>query len=384
MGMNMVKKSGHILVVDDDERVRGTLADLLEIEGYTVSTAADGVEALSMLRSHSYDLILLDIMMPGMDGYQVLELLKQDEILRHIPVVVISAVGESNIMVRCIELGAEDYLSKPYQRTILRARVKSSLERKQLRDQEKDYLTQLQSLYQEVQAADQAKSEFVALVAHELRTPLSTLWAYAELLSRAGTLNEKQEKYMREMSFTLERMKSLVSDLDDVSRIETGNLGLNIQSIVIGDLIEAAVASLRPKLLHKQHELVVEVPNDAPLILGDRLRLTQILVNLISNAIKYTPQAGHITVSAQVVTNDERAMLIYVQDTGYGIREEEQKRIFGKFFRSEEDEIRKIGGTGLGLNITRNLVEKQGGRIWFDSTFGKGTTFYFTMPLADE
>lgn len=246
-------------------------------------------------------------------------------------------------------------------------------------------------LYAAVQEANRTKSEFVSFVAHELKTPMTSIRGYTDLLRSGvvGPINDNQRNFLDIIRTNVERMAALVSDLADISRIEAGQLRLNFQRISVPQVVEEVVSSLGPQIEAKQQELLLEVPPDLPEVWADPMRLAQILTNLVSNAHKYTPEGGRIRVVAEVTANQwdpqgpPRVVHLAVEDTGLGIHPEEQKRIFQRFFRSEADQsAREQPGTGLGLYITKNLVELQGGRIWFESVYRQGTTFHFTVPVA--
>lgn len=245
-------------------------------------------------------------------------------------------------------------------------------------------------LYEDLQAANIAKSEFVSLVSHELKTPMTSIRGYADLLAQGtvGPINEIQGNFLNTIRSNVNRMANLVSDLADVSRIEAGKLRLEFGEVSITEIIHEVINSTQAFLNEKEQVLVLDLPENSPLVWADYNRLIQILNNLVSNAIKYTPQGGHITITAGMHQNEwdskgaPQVVKLSVIDTGYGISAEEQTRIFQKFFRSSDPNIRDVPGTGLGLNITRHLVEMQGGRIWFSSQAGMGTTFHFTIPVA--
>jgi signal transduction histidine kinase len=187
------------------------------------------------------------------------------------------------------------------------------------------------------------------------------------------------------MHSSVEQMTTLVSDLLDISRIEMGQFPLTVQSVTLADVMQEVLNASQKQVADKRQTLAVDLPENLPPVYADRNRLLQILINLVSNAHKYTPDGGTITVSVQPLNNINglRDMVqISVKDTGIGIAPEEQWRIFQRFFRSEDEQARKATGTGLGLHIAKNLVELQEGKIWFESEFRQGTTFYFTLPAA--
>ncbi|HEY9077532.1 MAG TPA: GAF domain-containing protein [Anaerolineaceae bacterium] len=247
-------------------------------------------------------------------------------------------------------------------------------------------------LYAAVQTANIAKSEFVSFVSHELKNPMTSIKGYTELLAggAVGPVNEMQANFLSTIRSNVERMSTLVSDLADVSRIEAGRLKLDYKIHAVKDVIDEVIRSLRRQIEEKTQILNVQLPDGLPLVWADRTRLVQIVTNLVSNANKYTSPGGQIFVRAETCPNQwdttgaRRVVHLWVQDTGIGISPEDQKKIFQKFFRSEDPKTREAPGTGLGLNITRSLVEMMGGKIWFESEFRKGTIFHFTIPVAEQ
>ncbi|MCS7246808.1 MAG: GAF domain-containing protein [Anaerolineales bacterium] len=244
-------------------------------------------------------------------------------------------------------------------------------------------------LYSEVQQANSAKSEFVSLVSHELKTPMTAIKGYADLIAQGavGPINELQANFLATIRANVNRMANLVSDLADISRIEAGKLSLQFEATPIHDVLQEVIRTLSTQLEEKKQTLLLHVPNDLPPVWCDRHRLIQIYNNLLSNAIKYSPSQSTIEVNCTLITSREgqsihQAVLSAIRDHGVGISAEDQPKIFQKFFRSEDPKVRENPGTGLGLSITKHLVEIQGGRIWFESQLGVGTTFYFTIPIA--
>jgi len=238
-------------------------------------------------------------------------------------------------------------------------------------------------LYEQVQQANRAKSEFVSFVAHELRTPMTSIRGYADMLEKGmvGPLTPDQVGFIHIISRNAKRMQVLVSDLQDISRIETGQLRLEIKPTTLAEALESARQTTQAQIEAQSQQLTVEVPEDLPLIHADPARLEQVLINLLSNAYKYTPKGKHIHVRAWL---EDRYVHCTVSDTGIGISPQDQARLFTKFFRSENPAVREMPGTGLGLCIVKSLVELQGGEIEMKSQVGKGTTFTFTVPVAME
>jgi signal transduction histidine kinase len=247
-------------------------------------------------------------------------------------------------------------------------------------------------LYGEVQRANLAKSDFVSFVAHELKNPMTSIKGYSELLAggAVGTINEMQTNFLQTIKSNVERMSTLVSDLNDNSKIEAGRLRLDFKATSVPDLVDEVVRSMKKLIEDKKQILDLNLTENLPPIWSDRTRVIQVLTNLVSNAYKYTPESGYLQVGAEVTTNQSdpqgapKVVHIWVRDSGIGMSEEDKQKIFQKFFRSDDPKARESPGTGLGLNITKSLVEMQGGMIWFESEYRKGTSFHFTIPVAEE
>ncbi|MFP4344688.1 MAG: ATP-binding protein [Anaerolineales bacterium] len=239
-------------------------------------------------------------------------------------------------------------------------------------------------LYEALRNANLAKSEFVSLVSHELRTPMTSIRGYADMLSQEmmGELNDQQREFIEAIRRNANRMRILVRDLLDISRIETGRLQLNPTWLELENLVAEARQSVEDQIQEKEQVLTVELPDSLPPIYGDADRMTQILINLLGNAVKYTPEGGAITVHGQMSAKEPGSLICAVSDTGVGISPEDQRHLFTKFFRSDDPSVQEQTGTGLGLAITRSLIEMHGGKIWVKSSKGQGSTFAFTVPLS--
>jgi signal transduction histidine kinase len=235
-------------------------------------------------------------------------------------------------------------------------------------------------LYDAVQRANLAKSEFVSVVAHELRVPMTSIKGYADMLLMMPNLEEQQRGFVRVIQGNVQRMNILVSDLSDVSRIESGRMKLAIENDVeMAAVIEQTITPLQGEIEARQHKLVVDAAKRLPSVSADPKRLIQILTNLVSNAYKYTPDGGTITIRARREGDFVHCSVI---DTGVGMTPEELGKLFTKFWRADDTHVRDQPGTGLGLTIAKNLVELQGGEMTVESEKGKGTTFSFTVPIS--
>jgi PAS domain S-box-containing protein len=225
---------------------------------------------------------------------------------------------------------------------------------------------------------DRIKSEFVSAISHDIRTPLTTVQGYIDLLPRAGSLSEQQKEFIARMQRSLSAVSDLVGDLLDISRIETGS-DLEMDTAELDVIIKQAVLELSPQFEAKEHDVQVHVPPTLSPIVGHPRRLRQVITNLLGNAVKYTPPRGKITVEA---SEGDHHILIAVRDNGLGIPVADQPYVFDKFFRVELPETRDIPGTGLGLAIVKSVVEKHGGRVWVDSEPGQGSTFTLLLPKS--
>jgi signal transduction histidine kinase len=245
-------------------------------------------------------------------------------------------------------------------------------------------------LFEQVRRANEAKTEFISFVSHELKQPMTSIKGYTELLVKgaAGETTDMQRSFLETVRTNADRMNRLISDLLDISRIESGRIQLAFENVSIYQVIEDALRTLRKQIETKNQTLQVDVPPDQPPVRGDRDRLVQILTNLVSNAHKYTPEGGGIAIRTQRRPDGRGAgapkefILCAVSDTGIGIAPDDQKRLFTKYFRADDPAVLNVAGTGLGLVITKSLVELHGGEIWVESELGKGSTFAFTMPVA--
>jgi PAS domain S-box-containing protein len=250
-----------------------------------------------------------------------------------------------------------------------------------LREMQQSYTQELESRNREVERANQLKSEFLASMSHELRTPLHTIIGFAELLGEEleGPLNEKQKRFMNHIHTDSVHLLALINDILDISKIESGRLGLRREVFDIAGVVEETLASIRPQAAAKP--IAIETNLSLPAaIFADRLRVKQILFNLLSNALKFTPSGGRIHVDAAVRGG---LVEVSVRDTGIGIAKDQHEAVFDKFYQVGSTTKGVREGTGLGLAITKALVEEHGGGIWLESELGKGSRFTFTLPLEE-
>jgi PAS domain S-box-containing protein len=231
--------------------------------------------------------------------------------------------------------------------------------------------------------ADRLKSEFIATASHELRTPLTSIRGYIDLLllGTLGPLSQAQNDFLKVVKTNVVRLVELIDDLLDVSRAEAGEMRLKRESTDITEVLYEAGEALYTQFTSRSISLAIDVPENLPPVIADRQRLRQIIVNLVNNACKYTPEGGRVDV---IVRNEFDKIRIDVRDNGVGITEGAQEHIFTPFFRADNPLREQAGGTGLGLSITKTLVDLHGGEIWFKSNEGEGSTFSFTLPLGNN
>jgi len=397
-----------ILVVDDLPDFRQLMQAVLEDAGYSdVITAGSTQEAFTILGlddpslpTPGVDLILLDINMPETDGVEACQRIKSVSKLRDIPVIMVTGVAAEEKLEQAFSAGATDYILKPTNPAEMIARIGSALELKQEMERRKSgYVSdleeknrelelaflELEKKNEELEEASRAKTQILSTATHELKTPLTSIIGYIDIIlmrqNKVGPLNEKQQRYLQTAQRNSYRLKSLVDDLLDISRIESGGLDLAPAELELWPEIEEIVTGMQTQLNDKNIDLVLDIPQDICPVLADKLRLGQVISNLLSNACKYSPQGARVTIRAR---EEDAGVRIDVSDTGIGISAEDQERLFTKFFRADNSSTREVSGSGLGLYITKHLIEAHGGRIWASSQIGQGTTFSINWPKAGQ
>lgn len=370
-------EEGNILVVDDNADNRDVLARRLMKRGYQVDTAPDGEIALTLLGVNDYDVVLLDVMMPGIDGVEVLRRIKEDPITRPIPVIMISALDEIQAVVRCIEIGAADYLSKPFDSTLLYARVGACLKDKRAHDREVALREQIESSYEQLREAEKMRDDLTAMIVHDLRTPLTSILSGLQTAQMAGEMEELQAEMVGIAVEGSETLLGMINDLLDVSKLEDGSMKLELTELHTDTLATRALNQVGGLAQNKDIRMIKSVATPGVAFQGDEDKLRRTLINLLGNALKFTPTDGIVELIGQA---DEEEIRFSVRDTGEGIPEEAFGRIFEKFGQVESRKAGRRMSTGLGLTFCKMVIEAHGGRIWVESTLGEGSLFHIAIP----
>lgn len=377
----MAGERERILVVDDEESVRTLLKRTLMEAGYDVVTAPNGQEALDKVSQLQVRVVLSDIKMPGISGIEVLRKLTAD--YPDICVIMATAVADTQTAVDVMKLGAYDYISKPFNRDDLVMRVRKAIEKLELEEKIKESTAELEVAMRNAQVANQAKSDFLASMSHELRTPLTSILGLSEVLQEEyfGKLNSKQKQYLNDIQESGQHLLLLINDILDIAKVEAGKMELELGPVVVKELLENSLIMIKEKAGKHNIKLDIDL---APEIKGlkiqaDERKLKQIIFNLLSNAVKFTPDGGRIQLGASC---EDGKLAVAVTDTGIGISLEKQERVFQEFYQVEAGLKDKTPGTGLGLPLSRKMVEMHGGEIWCESEGeGKGSRFVFTIPI---
>ncbi len=369
-----------ILIVDDSPDNLQVLMQLLK-EDYAIVAATTGEKALQLaVRAPGPDLIILDVVMPVMDGYEVCTRLKANPDTQGIPVLFVTALSEVGNETRGFELGAIDYITKPFSPPVVKARIKSHLTIQRLNQE-------LQQKNSELARATRMKDEFLANMSHELRTPLNAILGMVEGLQEGvfGDVNQGQVKALQTIERSGSHLLALINDILDVAKIEAGQLVLDIAPTAIAPLCQSSLAFIKQQAYQKQIQLETKLPPHLPELAIDERRIRQVLINLLNNAVKFTPEGGRIALEVSLSPAQGYQMLrIAVTDTGIGIAPENARKLFQPFIQIDSALNRQYTGTGLGLALVKRIVELHGGQVGLTSEVGAGSCFTVDLPFVSR
>jgi CheY-like chemotaxis protein/nitrogen-specific signal transduction histidine kinase len=431
--MEQTMKTGvEILIVEDSLTQALQLQHFLEQEGYRVTVAHDGSEAVSYLAEHTPSLIISDIVMPLMDGYELCCRVRGNECKKDIPIILLTALSDPHDVIKALECGADNFVTKPYNEAFLLSRIQNILLNQELRKQSisemgieiffggrkhfinssrMQILDLLFSTYEnaveknkelervnnellvmqrelekrnvELEKLNNLKNQFVGMAAHDLRTPLGAICTYSEFLldEASKALTQEQIEFLATIKGSSEYLLGMVNDLLDISKIEAGKLELDLKPTDLVAVIEHTVLLQRPLAENKKIRLEFHCDHAFPEIILDRSKIGQVLDNLVSNAIKYSHPGT--TIEIRTIDDGDQAV-VSVRDQGQGIPPEELGKLFKPFKKISVKSTAGEKSTGLGLAIVSKMVKGHDGRVWVESEVGRGSTFYFSLPVTAE
>ncbi len=362
-----------VLLIDDNMATRTPLVAVLEQADYTVVSGSSAEEAMKLLRTLTPDIILLDVMMPGMNGFSFCRKLKRDPQYQDIPVIFLTSLSQQTDIIKGFVAGGQDYIIKPFNQKELLARVRTHIHLH-------DTLLENIRLSRLALDASRSKSEFLASMSHEIRTPLNSIIGMAEVLAET-VLSAEQHDYVRIFRSAGENLLEIINDILDLSKIEAGRTELESIDFDLPTLLESVTTIVSLRADEQETTLRTHIDSKVPFYLkGDPTRLRQILLNLVGNAVKFT-RKGEVEIKVSIKGSDQQ-LLFSITDSGIGIPADKQQLIFDSFTQADSLTTRKYGGTGLGLTICQKLLKIMQGHIWLTSKPGKGSTFFFTIPFS--
>lgn len=373
-----------ILIADDISANVELLRDQLQLLGYRTVEAVDGPSAVRACFEHRPDLCILDVSMPAGDlgvddrstGFEVCRRVKRDPRTARIPVIFVTALSDTSDRVRAIEAGGDDFLTKPHNRLVLGARVRSLLKLKAATDALEDSLRKQREL-------EKVRDDLMKMIVHDLKTPLTTVLATLEMLADGdfGPLADRQSEAVGHAFTKAEDLLSLIEDLLEIARIEDAGIALEPSEIDPAAFLAQVLHDWEPRLRQERARAQVDVSPDAPGFRADHALLTRVLANLVQNALVHSSHPVTLRLAARP---DARGILLTVQDDGPGIAPEYQELIFRKFESLKAPNAPRVRSSGLGLTFCRLAIEAHGGRIWVQSRPGEGSSFHLLLPLEPD
>ena len=376
MGKSKVKS---VLIIDDTNANIIALTDILKSE-YTIYAAKNGEKGIELAQEFIPDLILLDVVMPEMDGYEVISRLKNSDKVKDIPVIFITSLSNSKDEEKGLELGAVDYVSKPFSPSVVKLRVRNQI----------DMINQMRKNVEKERAEKNSRTQidFLMRMSHEMLTPMNTVMGLTqvikeEVLDMQG-VSDKIKKYFDEIDIASRYLLKHIHDLLDISGKKDGAFTLDEAAFSFRDMFQNVIKGSSHDAVKKHQTLTFDIDPSVPeSFYGDEERFSQILTNLLTNAVKFTPEHGAVHMSANTVHEEDGTVMLQIEviDNGIGISKERQDKIFSLFEQGEGSTTRERGGIGLGLPISKRIAEMMGGKILVESEPGKGAKFTFICKM---
>ena len=388
----------HLLIIDDESDIYEIIKHYIG-DTYDLSYANNPSLAYELITKGKFDLLLIDYLMPEKDGIVLLKEIKVQGYLFNTPAIMITSVEDQHILAKAFEAGYSDFIEKPFNKYELSARIrhhislKSRIETAQqsliisgrLIDNLEHHILDVEKLKSDLEKENkrlfeisQKKDELLAVTVHDLKIPFSGILGNCQLLldGYVGKITDEQRASIETIQSSATRLLKLINDILYRARIEAGKIDLFINEIALTTLAEGAIAELRPLIMENNINAEINCPVDLPKVKVDIEKILRVLLNLISNAIKFTPDGGTISISARQIDNN--FIEVSVKDNGSGISKDDIPKLFEKFSQAKNY---KKEGTGLGLSICKSIVELHHGKIWVESIQGNGSTFFFTLPI---
>ena len=368
-----------ILIVDDRPENLISLQKVLQAHNFEVDTASSGEDALKKVLRNNYVLIILDVQMPDMDGFEVAEAISGFSKAKDTAIIFLSAVNtELKFITKGYLSGGLDYITKPVDIHVLLLKIKTFY---RIYEQSRKLNEVQEKLLEEIEFRKQAenkKDEFISIASHELKTPLTSVKGYIQLLQRSLNKDDKTmaENHLAKASVQLEKLNELIVDLLDISKIESGKMKFNMQYFCADNMVNNAIEMLQQS---NPGFTINKLGKTNENIYGDEMRLEQVVINFLTNAIKYAPGTNQVNVTINI---KDGKLYLAVKDFGIGISAEQQARIFDKFYRVEEHSNR-FNGLGIGLYICSEIINRHNGTIGVNSVPDEGSEFYFIIPITD-
>ncbi|MDR2597465.1 MAG: response regulator [Treponema sp.] len=378
-----------IIVVDDNVEnltaLKNTMKDI-----YEVYPCPSGAKMFNILQHIKPDMILLDVEMPEMNGYEAINKLKSDDKYKGIPVIFLTSRDDAQSEVKGLNIGAVDYLHKPFVAPLLLQRIKTHLalmeqeiEIEHLLELKTDEVKLREVAELEAEDASRAKGEFLSHMSHEIRSPLNAVIGMINIANDEKDI-EAIKLYLKKADNAAKHVLGVINDILDMSKIETNKLELSYSEFDFAKMMTSIVDVISIRAQEKHIQVVVNMnPNIPTFVISDELRLSQVITNLMTNAIKFTPENGKVQLSAEKLDekDGEITVRIEVADSGIGISPEQQEKLFSAYNQADSSITKKYGGTGLGLVITKQIIELMQGKIWIESELNKGAKFIFTIKV---